>query len=97
MMMASSPSASRTIFIASVIVLAVKDFGVGLPAKPSNSKGIGLRMMQYRAGVIGGTLLVQRNSTEGTTVVCTVHGGGRNRDANVVSKASPVRSADADN
>jgi PAS domain S-box-containing protein len=57
------------------VVLAIKDFGVGMPEELPNRRGIGLRMMQYRAGVIGGTLLIQRNSRGGTTVVCTVHEG----------------------
>ncbi len=54
------------------LVLAVRDNGCGLPAKAPRRKGMGLRVMQYRAGVISGTLVLQRNSTGGTTVVCSV-------------------------
>jgi PAS domain S-box-containing protein len=53
------------------MVLAVRDYGVGMPRKV-RSKGMGLRVMQYRAGVVGGTLQVQSNPGPGTTVSCIV-------------------------
>jgi two-component system CheB/CheR fusion protein len=52
--------------------LAVNDDGVGIPRRRPHPKGIGLRIMRYRAEVIGGALLVQRNPQGGTSVVCTV-------------------------
>lgn len=55
--------------------LGVTDDGIGIPRKRPKTKGMGLRIMQYRAGVIGGSLAVQRNPNGGTTVVCTVAGG----------------------
>jgi PAS domain S-box-containing protein len=55
--------------------LGVTDDGIGIPRKRPKTKGMGLRIMQYRAGVIGGSLAVQRNPDGGTTVVCTVTGG----------------------
>ncbi len=54
------------------LVLAVKDNGMGLPPTLAKSKGAGLRVMQYRAGVINGTLIIQRNRNGGTTVACSV-------------------------
>ena len=54
------------------VFLAVKDNGVGISATPPRT-GAGLRIMQYRAGMIGGTLAVQREGAGGTTVACTVH------------------------
>jgi PAS domain S-box-containing protein len=54
------------------IVLAIRDDGRGLPKHRKPTKGMGLRVMQYRAGVIGGSLLVQRQAGGGTVVVCTV-------------------------
>ena len=57
------------------VVLAVNDNGLGIPVKLRKHKGMGLRIMQYRAGVIGGSLLVQHNPNGGTTVVCTVLNG----------------------
>jgi len=54
------------------IQLVVRDNGLGLPAKLRPSKGMGLRVMRHRAGVIGGILAVQRLPQGGTGVVCTV-------------------------
>lgn len=53
------------------ITLAVADDGTGFPPVPGTS-GMGLRIMRYRAGVIGGTLSIQPNSPRGTIVSCSV-------------------------
>ena len=37
------------------------------------NKGMGLRIMSYRAGMIGGSLAIQREPGGGTAVLCTVH------------------------
>ncbi|MEO8428496.1 MAG: PAS domain S-box protein [Verrucomicrobiota bacterium] len=62
------------------IVLAIRDSGIGIPIKLRKRKGMGLRVMQYRAGVIGGSLVVQRQPTGGTTVVCTIKRGIHNHE-----------------
>ena len=62
------------------IILAIRDSGVGIPVKLRKRKGMGLRVMQYRAGVIGGSLVVQRQPKGGTTVVCTIKRGIHNHD-----------------
>jgi len=54
------------------IILAVKDNGSGLPAKPRKKPGMGLRIMRYRAGVMGGSLAIQKTTGRGTTVVCSL-------------------------
>jgi len=54
------------------IFLAIKDDGIGIPELPPRT-GAGLRIMQYRAGMIGGSIVVQRGSPAGTTVACSVH------------------------
>lgn len=54
------------------IVLVIKDKGVGLPDRLPAGKGMGLRIMQYRAGIIGGSVVVQRDPGCGTSVVCSV-------------------------
>ncbi len=54
------------------VFLAVKDDGGGIPPAPPRT-GAGLRIMNYRAGVIGGSLIVQRGEAGGTTVACSVH------------------------
>jgi len=53
-------------------ILTVKDYGVGLPKVLPEKRGMGLRIMQYRAGMIGGTLAVQRDPAGGTSVVCSL-------------------------
>ena len=53
--------------------LAVADNGCGMPAKTSSRRrGMGLRIMQYRAGVIEGTLKISSPVGGGTVVTCTV-------------------------
>lgn len=55
------------------VQLAIRDNGRGLPRVPTRKKGMGLRIMQYRAGIIGGSLVIQNEPTGGTTVGCSVH------------------------
>jgi signal transduction histidine kinase len=53
--------------------LSVSDNGIGMPAKLSpRRKGMGLRIMNYRADVIGGLLVFSTPSNGGTSLVCTV-------------------------
>ena len=54
------------------IVLLVNDDGIGLPEAAGSGHGMGLRIMQYRAGMIRGSFGVQRRAAGGTTVVCSV-------------------------
>ncbi len=54
------------------IYLGISDNGVGFPIeKMSQSTGMGLRTMKFRAGMIGGTLTVERNAQGGILVMCT--------------------------
>jgi len=55
------------------INLIVKDNGVGKSAQPRKKRGMGLHIMRYRAGAIGGSLAIQKATGGGTTVVCSVH------------------------
>ena len=52
------------------ILLSVSDNGTGFGAPAGGGTGMGLRIMQYRAGMIGATLLVQAQGGGGTRVVC---------------------------
>ena len=54
------------------IMLAVRDDGAGFPTKPQTHQGMGLRVMQYRAGIVGASLAVQRHPEGGTSVVCSL-------------------------
>lgn len=53
-------------------VLSVSDNGTGLPKLSPRRKGMGLRIMNYRADVIGGTLSFAASAKGGTTVTCAV-------------------------
>jgi PAS domain S-box-containing protein len=54
------------------LTLAIGDNGTGLPKTFDTRKGMGLRIMQYRAGLIGGTLEIRRRPRGGTLVACVV-------------------------
>jgi signal transduction histidine kinase len=56
----------------SELTLAIMDDGIGFPDTPSNSKGLGLRLMRHGAALIGAALSVQRNGRSGTTAICKV-------------------------
>ncbi len=55
-------------------VLEVSDNGTGLKTTDASPvvAGLGLRIMRYRASIVGGELQVSRNSENGTTVRCTI-------------------------
>jgi signal transduction histidine kinase len=52
------------------IRLEVRDDGVGVGPDVEESSGSGLRIMRYRAGVIGGTLDIRPGAGGGTLVTC---------------------------
>lgn len=56
------------------VVLSVRDDGIGLPDEGSRGRGMGLRIMKYRADIIGATLSIERAPEGGTRVVCTLPG-----------------------
>lgn len=53
-------------------LLTIKDDGVGFPKTPRDGKGMGLRIMRYRAGMIGGSLTIQADPDGGTNVTCSL-------------------------
>jgi len=50
--------------------LLIQDDGSGISVDRGNSHGMGLHIMNYRAGMIGGTLEVAPAPVHGTTVTC---------------------------
>ena len=54
------------------LLLQVEDDGIGMPARQGKSGGMGTHIMAYRAGVLGGTLAVERVPGGGTRIVCRV-------------------------
>lgn len=59
-------------------ILTVEDDGVGISDSPARHTGLGLRIMSYRANMVGGTLEVRHGEPRGTVVSCrfpTQNGG----------------------
>ena len=54
------------------VILKVDDDGTGFPAEIFKSKGMGLRIMQSRVGMMDGTLSIERNTGGGASVICSV-------------------------
>ena len=54
----------------SMVRLAVHDNGTGMRHTLANTKGLGLRTMQYRAQALGGDLVIEPSRNGGTTVRC---------------------------
>jgi PAS domain S-box-containing protein len=53
------------------VTLSVEDDGVGIPPDSESSKGMGLRIMAFRAGVIGASFEVKTRAGGGTVVRCS--------------------------
>jgi PAS domain S-box-containing protein len=68
------------------IGLTVKDNGLGFPKIDSKSNGIGLRVMNYRAGMIGASLTVGRQRDGGTVVQCQLPVGEHRRTSDKRNK-----------
>lgn len=54
------------------LILGIRDDGLGLPKKKRTQKGMGLRLMQYRAEMVAGSIVIQHEPRGGTSVVCCV-------------------------
>ena len=52
-------------------LVCISDDGAGLPDHGDAKRSMGLRSMAYRARMLGGSLRVQRQPTQGTAVSCT--------------------------
>ncbi len=52
------------------VVLTIKDDGVGFMRNVKNSKGIGLKIMQYRANMIDASFQVESNVPHGVILNC---------------------------
>ena len=55
------------------IMLSVTDDGTGLPADARTKNGMGLQIMEYRAGMIGATFDIQNLPSGGARAVCVSH------------------------
>jgi signal transduction histidine kinase len=71
------------------LVLEIRDDGIGIrPPAVRGSDGIGLRIMRYRANVLGGTLTIAAPVGGGTLVTCKV------RDGDIYARHAAPHSAD---
>ena len=52
------------------ITLTITDDGIGLPENARSGEGMGLRIMAYRAGMIGATFNIESQRESGTRVTC---------------------------
>lgn len=51
-------------------VLTIEDDGTGFPEGAPRHDGLGLRIMRYRADIVGGSLAIQPRDSGGTVVCC---------------------------
>ncbi|MDX1967163.1 MAG: PAS domain S-box protein [Planctomycetaceae bacterium] len=71
--------------------LCIEDDGAGIAdLKQARASGLGLRIMNYRAELIGGTLQIQTAQPGGTRVSCTLP-RNPNDDATISAAAGPDR------
>jgi signal transduction histidine kinase len=59
-----------------VIILTVTDDGIGLPDNARGGEGMGLRIMAYRANMIGATFNIERLPESGTRATCKLTSSG---------------------
>ncbi len=52
------------------ITLAIKDDGIGMPHDLKNEKGIGLKIMKYRAHLMNASFQIKSNSPQGVILEC---------------------------
>ena len=57
------------------VQMMIRDDGVGPPVELDESQGWGIRIMSYRARMIGGSLLIERSAEGGTAVRCVLKTG----------------------
>lgn len=55
------------------ITLILKDDGIGIADDTKNAKGIGLKIMRYRARMINATFSMKSNSPQGVILECTLN------------------------
>jgi two-component system, LuxR family, sensor kinase FixL len=62
------------------LILSIRDNGVGLAPESNQTDGVGLRLMRYRASLIGGVVQIG-SSEKGTVVTCTLPAFGNHQNS----------------
>jgi len=55
------------------LLLAIQDNGRGFPAPARSAIGMGIRIMRYRARMIGATLELRSQPAAGTKITCALY------------------------
>ena len=55
-----------------LLMLTVQNNGLPFPDLKGQSSGMGLRIMNYRASLIGGSVLIKANGSKGTLLTCSI-------------------------
>jgi PAS domain S-box-containing protein len=85
-------------FEAGGLVLSIRDDGTGMHPPTDESNGMGLRIMQYRAQVIGATLQIGPTEGGGTVVTCTLpNTNGDERNGHDQENGLPALGREAEN
>jgi PAS domain S-box-containing protein len=71
------------------ITLVIEDNGIGIPENADKVKGMGLRVMNHRAAIIGATVTIESRPQAGTTVTCVFENKSPNKKP---SKSGTARS-----
>jgi two-component system, chemotaxis family, CheB/CheR fusion protein len=70
-----------------LLLLSLQDDGIGMPAQPTESHGgLGLRIMQNRAAIIGAALTIQPAQPTGTLITCAL--GRKNHETKPIQETS---------
>jgi len=70
------------------LVLSIQNSGLPFPDLRSHSTGMGLRIMNYRASLIGASLEIKAAGSRGTVVTCSVPIETSKQDAALISSSS---------
>jgi signal transduction histidine kinase len=73
-----------------LLALSIRDDGTGLAEEARSGPGMGLRIMAYRASVIGASFHIERVSAGGTRVVCTLRGEKTDSPENYAAKEQNI-------
>nr|NIL98898.1 PAS domain-containing protein [Planctomycetales bacterium]NIP71073.1 PAS domain-containing protein [Planctomycetales bacterium] len=55
------------------LIMQIRDNGVGMPDRLGEAEGMGLRIMRYRADIVGATLDIRPAEDRGTIITCRLN------------------------